>query len=79
MIEYMEDPIKNLIELSATEAEADTIITNHTGFSNVNEKLAYLKGMFGYLIVGRQDGSNDTSQTDYQAVLSAIINSKWRV
>ena len=76
MIRNRETPIKTMIELASTEEEADKILSDE--FSNVNEKYAYLKGMFGFDIVGRSDGNDNRIETDYKAALSAIVNQKWR-
>ena len=72
--------IKLLIELSSTVEEADRVIVD-AGFTTVREKYAFLKGMFGYRLVGRYDASaaseEDSIEMDYYAVLSAVICGKW--
>jgi len=73
------DAIKAMIELAETPEDADSIITKFTPCQNVNDRLYYLRGMFPVDILGRIDGDNyDTVETDYQAVLAAIVNQKWR-
>jgi hypothetical protein len=65
--------VKGLIELAQTNEEADQILNQE--FSSVNEKYAYLKGMFDFSIIG---ASGRDIETDYKAALSAIVNQKWR-
>lgn len=74
------EQVKVLIELSANVQEADAIIQEE-GLETVREKLAFLKGMFDFKIIGRHDeGATSTAaleNMDYYAILSAIINEKW--
>lgn len=67
--------IKALIELSLTFEEADTIIEEYTGLNTDAEKIAYIRGMFDCRIIGR---TGEDVHTDYVALLTAIINQKWR-
>jgi hypothetical protein len=71
------EAIKAMIALAQTEQEADTILSEE--FPSTKEKYAYLKGMFDFTIIGCHDGNNDKVETDYKAVLSTIVNQKWRV
>lgn len=72
--------VKLLIELSPTVEEADRVIVD-AGFTAVREKLAFLKGMFDFKLIGRYDEQNATDdaimEMDYYAILSAIICCKW--
>jgi hypothetical protein len=77
-VEKRKDAIKAMIELAETWEDADKIITEFTPWSKTNEKLAYLYGMFDVTIIGSHDGAGDKTESDYRAVLSAIINQKWR-
>jgi hypothetical protein len=76
------DVIKTMIELSSTEEEADGIIEEFTTYRKPREKCDYLLDQFkdrGISIFGRFDGEDgDPDLTDYQAVLCAVVNMKWR-
>jgi hypothetical protein len=65
--------IKGLIKLAETFEEADSVLKDE--YPSINERLAYLKGMFSVNIAARSD---DNIECDYKAVLTAIINQKWR-
>lgn len=67
--------LKTLIEMSQTTEEADEYVTEFSGFSDVTQKLPFVCGMFDVTIIGRCGGN---VETDYIAVLSSIINQKWR-
>lgn len=69
------EAIKALIELADSVDDADAVIREYTGFTEVKEKIAYLQGLFGVTIFAR-DGDNIND--DYWAILSTIINNKWR-
>lgn len=72
--------IRMIILLSKDTEEADKIITD-VGFESVKEKIAFLKGMFDFSLIGRQNDAeldNEASdRMDYYAILSTILNSKW--
>lgn len=72
--------VKALIELSNTVEQADEIIVNE-GFQSVKEKIAFLKGMFDFTVIGRHRenalSEEDRTKMDYYSILSAIINAKW--
>jgi len=74
--------VKTMIELSNTEDEADSIVEEFTGYkkTETESKLRFLFTHFpNVAILGGYDGDKaDKIQTDYQAVLSAVINLKWR-
>ncbi len=74
------EKIRMLILLSKDVEEADTVIKNE-GFVEVKEKLAFLKGMFDFALIGRRDDINVNSEAsdkmDYYAILSTILNSRW--
>ena len=65
--------VKGFIELARSVEEADNVLSQE--FTSLQEKYAYIQGMFDFIIVGthKKDLKND-----YQAALSAIINQKWR-
>jgi len=71
--------IKGLIKLANTFEEADDILKEE--FPSINERLAYLKGMFNVSIAARADSDSNPNagiECDYKAVLLAIISQKWR-
>ena len=74
------DAIRTMIELSDTWEEADKVIVEFTPCRGTREKLYYLYGMFDVSIIARTGDNNDSEivESDYRAVLSAIINKKWR-
>lgn len=67
--------IRALIELSTSFDQADKVIEKYTELKTDREKIAYLLGMFDCKIIGR---SVSDDHTDYIALLTAIINQKWR-
>ncbi|MBQ9437306.1 MAG: hypothetical protein IJU50_03155 [Lachnospiraceae bacterium] len=67
--------IRMLIELSTSFEQADDAISKYTGLETDKERIAYLRGMFDCKIIGRQ---TDDPHTDYVALLTAIVNQKWR-
>ena len=69
------DKVKALIELSTTFEQADGILKKYAELETDRERIAYLRGMFDCKIVGR---SVSDEHTDYVALLTAIINQKWR-
>ena len=74
------EKIKMLIELSQTVEEADEVIVS-IGLIQVREKIAFLRGMFDFALIGRRDdfqtSVDDAETMDYFAILSAIINTRW--
>ena len=70
------EKIKTLIELSTSFEKADAVLSEYTNYRTDEERIAYLQGMFDCKIIGRS-GGNDT-HTDYIALLTAIVNEKWR-
>lgn len=74
------EKVKMLIQLSPTVEAADAVIENE-GYTIVREKIAYLNGMFDFVLLGRSDAKTVDDRTaeemDYYAILSTIINSKW--
>lgn len=69
------DQIKMMIELATSFEKADAILSEYTSFHTDEEKIAYLQGMFDCKIVGR---SVSDLHTDYVALLTTIVNKKWR-
>jgi hypothetical protein len=72
------DAIKAMIELSDTCEEANKIIEELAGITVLQQKLGYIMGMFDVSVVGRTGGGDDDEENDYVAMLSAIVNKKWR-
>jgi hypothetical protein len=74
------DSIKAMIELSDTWEEADKIIREFAGITDLQQKLGYIMGMFDVSVVGRTDADGDMNgaEYDYIAMLSAVVNKKWR-
>lgn len=70
------EKIKVLIELSTSFEKADEILTKYTDYKSEAERIAYLQGMFDCKIIARSGGED--IHTDYVALLTAIINEKWR-
>ena len=72
--------VKALIELSNSVEQADEIIIRE-GFITVKEKIAFLKGMFDFTVIGRHReemlDEEERNKMDYYSILSAIINAKW--
>lgn len=72
--------VRALIELSNSVEQADEIITRE-GFVSVKEKIAFLRGMFDFTVIGRHRedslSEEDRDKMDYYSILSAIINAKW--
>ncbi|MCM1106920.1 MAG: hypothetical protein NC355_08245 [Blautia sp.] len=70
--------IKALIELSGTYEEANQIIETYAVLSdksNYSQKIAFLSGMFDCEIVGR---NVESEEADYKALLTSIIEQKWK-
>ena len=67
---------KTLILFSRTVEEADGYLEEYTREKEVGLKLATLKGMFEFEIVGRKaEGSQaEYTQADYYSALAAIMN-----
>jgi len=72
--------IKTMVALSDTEEEADGIIEEFTPRRSYGEKLVFLLQLFPNIsiLAGCNSENSDITQTDYQAVLSTVINMKWR-
>jgi hypothetical protein len=73
--------IKTMVEMSSTEKEADDVVMEFTPYRTSREKFEYLTELFKdrkIFVFGRCDGENgDPDLTDYQALLTTIINLKW--
>jgi hypothetical protein len=70
------DAIKAMIELPDTWEEADEIIEEFAGITELRQKLGYVMGMLDVSVVCGAGGSSD--RNDYTAMLSAVVNKKWR-
>lgn len=69
------EKIKILIECATSFEKADAILTKYTDYTTDAERIAYLQGMFDCKIVGR---SVEDTHMDYVALLTAIVDDKWR-
>ncbi len=70
--------IQALIELSTSYEEANSVIETYvslTDKSNYSQKIAFLLGMFDCEIVGR---NIKDEEADYKALLTSIIEQKWK-
>ena len=75
------DVIKSMVACCDTEEEADEVIKEFTTLETYAEKRDFLiTELFPDVsIVAGCDGENgDPDRTDYEAVLSAAVNLKWR-
>jgi hypothetical protein len=72
------DAIRVMIELSDTWESANKVVEEFAGIQDIPQKLGYIKGMFDVSVVGRTDTGTDRDKYDYIAMLSAIVNKKWR-
>ena len=78
------EDIKTLIKLAATTEEADSFVIEFTGRETIKEKFEFVTKLFDAQIIGRGLADNttipeaDQLTDDYEAVLNAIINIKWR-
>lgn len=73
------EKIRLLIQFSSSVEEADKIVEEQ-GFVSVREKLAFLRGMFDYTLVGRNDNNvsdEESVSMDYYSFLATIISSRW--
>jgi hypothetical protein len=72
--------VKALIELSTSVEQADEIVVRE-GLTSVREKIAFLKGMFDFTVIGRHReetlSEEERDSMDYYSILNAIINAKW--
>lgn len=69
------DKAKELVSLSSTIEEADTVIKDFIGFDDVRAKITFLKTVFGSSIVFRKEDDNtDELLEDYYALLTTVID-----
>lgn len=72
--------VKALIELSTSVEQADEIVVRE-GLTSVREKIAFLKGMFDFTVIGRHReetlSEEERDSMDYYSILNAIIHAKW--
>ncbi len=67
--------VKELIELSTSEKEADEILNKYSYCKTESDKIAYLGQLFDVQIISK---IGKDRHTDYIAILNAIVNKKWR-
>jgi len=70
------EAIKLLVELAESDTEADKILAKE--FPSVVERYAFLRGAFDFDVPFAGNGRPDDIEPNYKAVLSAIVNRKWR-
>ena len=63
--------LKRLIECSISFEEIDELLMNNTPFNSVNEKIAYLCGMFDIVFI---DGFGKNIEDDYRVVVDTVLN-----
>ena len=61
---------KVLLETATTVEEADEIINENFAFESIQEKIAFLKGMFDVEVIGHE---GENTEMDYFAMLATII------
>lgn len=66
--------VKAAIELSTTTREIDELINKTYGFKTVEEKVAFIKGMFDIEFIGHIYDKSD--ENAYWIMLEAILASK---
>lgn len=66
------DVVMTLIELAPNVNEADNVISKNYGFKTIEEKVAFLKGMFDIKIIGHE--KDKPNETTYWVILDTIIN-----
>ncbi len=65
------EQLKLLIETAPSAEKADELIEEATGIKNVSEKAAFIRGMFGVKVVGK---NSSYDRSDYYVMLETIIN-----
>lgn len=69
------EKIRTLIECATSFEKANEILEKYTDYTTDAERIAYLQGMFDCKIVGR---NIEDVHTDYVALLTSVIDNKWR-
>ena len=69
------EKIRTLIECATSFEKANEILEKYTDYTTDAERIAYLQGMFDCKIVGRKI---EDVHTDYVALLTSVIDNKWR-
>lgn len=64
------EQLKLLIETAPSAEKADELIEETTRIKNVAEKAAFIRGMFGVKVVGKDDSYD---RTDYYVMLETIV------
>jgi hypothetical protein len=77
-VDVNKDSVAMMIKLSDTWEEADKVLEEFAGIKNPSEKLGYIKGLFDVSIVGGTGSDAEKGKYDYIAMLSAVVNKKWR-
>ena len=70
--------IKTLIELSSNVEEADKVIDENYNFESIDEKMAFVKGMFDVELIDKHDAvgtsEGESKETTYLSILQTIIS-----
>lgn len=69
------EKVKTLIECATSFEIANDILKEYTDYETDAERIAYLQGMFNCRIVGR---NIEDIHMDYVALLTSIVDNKWR-
>lgn len=69
------EEVKTLIECATSFERANEILEKYTNYESDAERIAYLQGMFNCKIVGR---NVEDIHMDYVALLTSIVENKWR-
>lgn len=70
-MKYRREQVKILLETATSVEEADEVITKNYDFKSIQEKVAFLKGMFDIEFVGHKE---EPDEMTYFAMLATIIN-----
>lgn len=70
------EDVKNLLEMATTVEKVEQIMSEHTAFETLEEKIDFLKDMFEVKIVAETADSD--KEITYYAILNAIVTKKFR-
>lgn len=69
------EEVKLLLETATTVEKAEQVMSDHTAFETVKEKIAFLKGMFGEKIPDEKL-RDDSDEDIYRMLLNTIVELK---